>query len=73
MPLIRVKLIEGGVTPTQKRELIAKLTEAFVSVIGDDIRPITWVILEEVKNGDWGMGGEPCIIETHAPTVGGTG
>jgi 4-oxalocrotonate tautomerase len=64
MPLIRVKLIEGGVTPAQKRDLIAQLTDTFVSVVGDDIRPITWVILEEVKNGDWGMGGEPCIIET---------
>ena len=73
MPLIRVKLIEGGVTPSQKRDLITQLTEAFVSVIGENIRPITWVILEEVKNGDWGMGGEPCIIETHSPTVGGTG
>ena len=65
MPLIWVKLIEGGVTPAKKRELIVRLTDAFVSVIGEDIRPITWVILEEVKNGDWGMGGEPCVIETH--------
>ncbi len=63
MPLIRVKLIEGGVTPAKKRELIRKLTDTFVTVIGEDIRPITWVIIEEVKNGDWGMGGEPCIIE----------
>lgn len=64
MPLIRVKLIEGGVPPVKKRELIRELTDAFVSVIGEDIRPITWVIIEEVKNGDWGMGGEPCVIET---------
>ncbi len=70
MPLIRVKLIEGGVTQVQKRDLITKLTDAFVSVVGEDIRPITWVILEEVKNGDWGMGGEPCVIETHEPTTG---
>jgi 4-oxalocrotonate tautomerase len=69
MPLVRVKLIEGGVTQTQKRTLITKLTDAFVSVVGDDIRPITWVILEEVKNGDWGMGGEPCIIETQPQTA----
>ena len=64
MPLIRVKLIEGGVTPAKKHELIRKLTDTFVNVIGEDIRPITWVIIEEVKNGDWGMGGEPCMIET---------
>lgn len=63
MPLIRVKLIEGDVPSEQKRRLITELTNSFVSVIGEDIRPITWVILEEVKNGDWGMAGEPCIIE----------
>jgi len=64
MPLIRIKLIEGGVTPAKKRELIRELTDAFVNVIGEEIRPITWVIIDEVKNGDWGMGGEPCVIET---------
>ena len=64
MPLIRVKLIEGGVTPAKKRELIRELTDAFVNIIGEEIRPITWVIIDEVKNGDWGMGGEPCVIET---------
>ena len=63
MPLIRVKLIEGGVTPAKKRELIRKLTDAFVNVIGEEIRPITWVIIEEVKNGDWCIGSEPCLIE----------
>lgn len=69
MPLIRVKLIEGCVTPAQKRDLITHLTDAFASVIGENIRPITWVILEEVKNGDWGIGGEPCVIETHEPAT----
>ncbi len=71
MPLIRVNLIEGGVPAVQKRELIAKLTEAFVSVVGEDLRPITWVLIEEIKNGDWGMAGEPCIIDTHSPALGG--
>jgi len=66
MPLIRVKLIEGAVAAEKKRKLITELTNSFVSVIGEDIRPITWVILEEVKNGDWGMAGEPCIIEQPA-------
>ena len=69
MPLIRVKLIEGVVPPEKKRKLIAELTNSFVSVIGEDIRPITWVILEEVKNGDWGMAGEPCVIEQPAKNL----
>ncbi len=40
MPLIRIKLIEGGVTSAKKRELIRELTDAFVNVIGEEIRPI---------------------------------
>ena len=57
MPLIEVKLIEGVFTETQKRQMIHKLTEAMVSVEGEAMRPVTWVIVEEVKSGDWGVGG----------------
>jgi 4-oxalocrotonate tautomerase len=23
------------------------------------MRPVTWVVVEEVKSGDWGIGGKP--------------
>lgn len=23
------------------------------------MRPVTWVVIEEVKSGDWGIGGSP--------------
>ena len=57
MPLIQVKLIEGTFTETQKREIVRRLTDAMVSVEGENMRPVTSVILEEVKSGDWGIGG----------------
>jgi len=28
-----------------------------VSIEGENMRPVTWVVLEEVKSGDWGIGG----------------
>ncbi len=59
MPLVNVKLIEGVVTPTQKQEMIRKLTDAMVSIQGENMRPVTWVVIEEVKSGDWGIGGNP--------------
>jgi 4-oxalocrotonate tautomerase len=59
MPLIHVQLIEDVFTEAQKREMIRKLTDAMVSVEGESMRSVTWVILEEVKSGDWGMGGRP--------------
>ena len=57
MPLVNVRLIEGVFTPDQKREIIHKLTETMVEIEGESLRPVTWVIVEEVKSGDWGIGG----------------
>jgi 4-oxalocrotonate tautomerase len=59
MPLVNVKLIEGVFTPTQKQEMIRKLTDAMVSIEGENMRPVTSVVIEEVKSGDWGIGGNP--------------
>ena len=59
MPLIQVKLIEGVFTDTQKRRIVHELTDAMVSIEGENMRPVTWVIVEEVKSGDWGIGGKP--------------
>ena len=59
MPLINVKLIEGVFTPIQKQEMVRKLTDTMVSIKGENLRPVTWVIIDEVKSGDWGIGGNP--------------
>ena len=59
MPLVNVKLIEGVFTSTQKQEMIHKLTETMVAIEGENLRPVTWVVIEEVKSGDWGVGGNP--------------
>ena len=57
MPLVNVKLINGVFTQSQKQEMIRKLTDAMVSIEGENLRPVTWVIIEEVESGDWGVGG----------------
>jgi 4-oxalocrotonate tautomerase len=57
MPLINVKLIEGVFDAAQKREIVEKLTDAMVSIEGENMRPVTWCVIEEVHSGDWGMGG----------------
>lgn len=59
MPLVTVRAIEGVFTAEQKREIIAKVTDAMVSVEGENLRGVTWVIVEEsVRDGDWGIGGK---------------
>jgi 4-oxalocrotonate tautomerase len=59
MPFINVKLIEGVFDAAQKQEIVAKLTDAMVSIEGENMRPVTWCVVEEVRSGDWGMGGNP--------------
>jgi 4-oxalocrotonate tautomerase len=56
--MIQVKLIEGVFTEPQKREMIRKLTDAMVSIEGENMRPVTWVVVEEVSSGGWGIGGK---------------
>jgi 4-oxalocrotonate tautomerase len=58
MPLIQIKLIEEVFTSAQKREMVKKLTDAMVSIEGESMRPVTLVVIEEVKSGDWGIGGK---------------
>lgn len=59
MPLINVKLIEGVFDSDKKREIVEKLTEAMVSIEGENMRSVTWCVVEEVASGDWGIGGTP--------------
>ena len=59
MPLINVKLIEDVFTPEQKGQIVERLTEAMVSIEGENMRGVTWVVVEEVRSGDWGIGGKP--------------
>ena len=58
MPMVNVKILEGVFTPKQKQDMIHKLTDAMVAIEGESLRPLTLVVLEEVKSGDWGVGGK---------------
>ena len=58
MPIINVKLIENVFTQEQKSEVITKLTDTMVDIEGENMRGVTWVYIEEVKEGDFGIGGQ---------------
>ena len=71
MPLVNVKIIEGVFTDQQKQDMIRKLTDTMVSIEGENMRPVTWVVVEEVKSGDWGIGGNPLTTaDVHALAAG---
>jgi 4-oxalocrotonate tautomerase len=50
-------VIKDVFTPAQKGELIDRVTNAVVSVEGEKLRPVTWVRIKEVEQGDWAIGG----------------
>ncbi|MDQ1508987.1 MAG: 4-oxalocrotonate tautomerase [Actinomycetota bacterium] len=58
MPLVQVKLIEGVFSQDQKQEMITRLTETMVDIEGEAMRPVTWVLVEELRSGEWGVGGK---------------
>ena len=63
MSLVQVTVMEGSFSEQEKRDLIRKVTDAVVSVKGDYVRPFTWVLIEETKNPDWGIGGTAMTLD----------
>jgi 4-oxalocrotonate tautomerase len=63
MPLVNVKLIEGVFSKDQKQQIIERVTDTMVEIEGEAMRGVTWVVVEEVKSGDWGIGGNALRTE----------
>ena len=63
MPLIQVRVIKDVFSKEQKHQIISKLTDAMVSIEGENMRGVTWVKISEVASGDWGIGGKPLTTE----------
>src|ERR1700679_2257040 len=71
MPLINVKLIEDVFTSEQKGQIVERLTDAMVSIEGENMRGVTWVVIEDVRSGDWGIGGQALTTEADRALAGG--
>ena len=58
MPLVTIDVIKGVFSAEQKEALIHGVTEAMVAVEGENMRPVTWVRINEFAGGDWAIGGK---------------
>lgn len=58
MPLVTIDVIKNVFTPEEKQALISNVTEAMIAVEGEAMRPVTWVRISEIEQGDWGIGGK---------------
>ena len=59
MPIINVKVIEDVFSSEQKTQMIQKLTDAMVEIEGENMRGVTWVYIEDIRQGEFGIGGQP--------------
>ncbi len=57
MPLIHVTLIEKVFSETQKEQIVRDLTDTTVSILGEDMRAVTHVWIEEIEGQEWAVGG----------------
>lgn len=74
MPIVSVKVIENFFTEEQKKALVKELTDAFCRATIEAARPYIYVMVEEVKQGQWGLAGHPLpdadfLINDFVPIV----
>lgn len=58
MPYVNIKITREGATREQKAALIAGVTDVLVKVLDKD-PAATFVVIDEVELGNWGVGGLP--------------
>ena len=63
MPFVEVKVFEDELTIDQTKELNQRITDTVTTVTSEKLRNVTWVIVSEVKSGNWGVGGNALGLE----------
>ncbi len=74
MPIVNVKILENFFSTEQKNALISALTDAFCAATFEAARPYIYVVIEEVPQGQWGLGGvrlpnPDFLVNDFAPMV----
>jgi 4-oxalocrotonate tautomerase len=63
MPVVNVRLMENVLSPEQKQDIAEQFTETLVSVIGEPVRELTWVIVDDIRSGQLNIGAKPITTE----------
>lgn len=58
MPFANFKVPAGSLDEKQKELIVTRATELYVEVYGERARNTTMVLVEEVTDGGWGIGGD---------------
>jgi 4-oxalocrotonate tautomerase len=57
MPFANFKVPAGTLSAEQKKQIVDTTTDLYAKLYGEVARPTTLVIVEEVPDGGWGIGG----------------
>lgn len=57
MPYIEIKTFKDELNQEQSRELIQRVTDAVTATTSEKLRDVTWVVINEINDGQWGVGG----------------
>ena len=63
MPVVNVRLMENVLSQEQKQDIAEQFTETLVSVIGEPVRELTWVIVDDIRSGQLNIGAKPITTE----------
>jgi 4-oxalocrotonate tautomerase len=70
MPLVSVRVVERVFTSEQKQDMIRKIAGTMVEIEGENLRPVTWILVEEACSGDWGIAGNGLTTADVTPCRG---
>ena len=57
MPFVEVKSIKGVFSDEEKPRIIKEITDVFARMKNDAFAAGTWVVINELDDGNWGEGG----------------
>jgi 4-oxalocrotonate tautomerase len=72
MPFANLKVPAGLVDEAQKHDLVTQVTDMYARLFGERARATTMVLVDEVVDGGWGIGGQvltKAILTGEAPAA----
>jgi 4-oxalocrotonate tautomerase len=58
MPYANMKVPAGTLSTDQKKQAVEAITDLYVEFYGEQARPNVLVLVDEVVDGGWGIGGQ---------------
>ncbi len=71
MPLVQIRVPQGSLSQAKKELMIRKVTDAIVEAEGfPEARAATWVIIDEVAEGSFGVAGQALRLDDITRALG---